>query len=258
MVSANQLKFITALQVKKFRQKYQKFTVEGEKMLDEALEQNRIEIEAIFALPDWIDRRQAQLAQFEGAVHAVDERALRKMSALVTPQSGLALARIPAPSPDAGVVSGSCFYLDGLQDPGNVGTIWRIADWFGMPALYCSPDCADPYAPKTVQASMGAVFRVPAIEISAPELLSANPGIPLWGADMEGLDFFSISEWPVPSLLAIGNEGRGLSAGVRALLSGKVCIPRSPTGGAESLNAAVAAGIFAAFIMQKTVHSPQK
>lgn len=191
-------------------------------------------------------------------MHAIDERTLRKISALVTPQSGLALARIPDPAPSSRAVTGCCFYLDGLQDPGNVGAIWRIADWFGMPALYCSPDCADPYAPKTVQASMGAVFRVPAVEITAQELLGANPDIPFWGADMDGLDFFSISDWPIPSLLAIGNEGRGLSAGVRALLSARVCIPRSPRGGAESLNAAVAAGIFAAGIAQKCVHSPLK
>lgn len=257
-MSANQQKLITSLKVKKYRQKYQKFTIEGKKMIDEALAQSRIEIEAVFALPEWIADRQASLQHFKGAVHEVSKSQLRKLSAFVAPPPALALARIPAPMPEALTVSGACFYLDGLQDPGNLGAIWRIADWFGMPALYCSPDCADPYAPKTVQASMGAVFRVPVVAVEAAELRKANPGLPFWGADMDGVDFFAMPEWPARSLLAIGNEGRGLSAGLRALLDGAVHIPRSPGGGAESLNAAMAAGIFAAGITQKIVHSPPK
>lgn len=126
-----------------------------------------------------------------------------------------------------------------------MGTILRIADWFGLSPVYCSPDCVDPYSPKVVQAGMGAVLRVLVEEAPLEEVLARLEGWPVLGADMAGEDVFK-APLPERGLLIIGNEGRGLSAAAAARLTRLVSIPRPPGGAAESLNAAVATGILAA------------
>ncbi|MCB0577605.1 MAG: RNA methyltransferase, partial [Saprospiraceae bacterium] len=127
----------------------------------------------------------------------------------------------------------------------------RIADWFGMPAVFCSPDCVDAYSPKVVQASMGAILRIPVFEAELATLKTRVPELPLAGAVLDGEDVFEAA-LPPNGLLAIGNEGRGLRPEAEALLDRRLAIPRAPGGRAESLNAAVAAGIFAAVWQQKT------
>jgi RNA methyltransferase, TrmH family len=126
-----------------------------------------------------------------------------------------------------------------------LGSILRVADWFGLPAVFCSPDCADAFSPKVVQASMGAIFRVLTAEIPLAELLAAAPQIPVAGAVLDEENVFS-ADLPSNGLLVIGSEGRGISPAVEDLLTQRLSIPRHPAGGAESLNAAIAAGIFAA------------
>jgi TrmH family RNA methyltransferase len=138
-------------------------------------------------------------------------------------------------------------YLDGIQDPGNLGTLFRIADWFGFPAVFCSPDCADAFAPKTVQATMGALFRVHTCEIALSDLMEARSDWPVYGAVLGGTSVFEHG-FPEKGLLVIGSEGRGIGKAAEALLQHRITIPRPHEGGAESLNAAVATGILAAQI----------
>ncbi len=246
MLSHNQQKLIAALQVKKYRQKYQKFVVEGEKMVTELLSQSRLPVSAIFGLERWADEHAALLEPFLEKFNLVTEAELKKISALTTPNQVLALADLPDALPYLDLLrTERCFYLDGLQDPGNLGAILRIADWFGWPAVFCSPDCVDAFSPKVVQASMGAIFRIQTYEIELVELLKQQSGLPVLGAVLGGDDVFSIS-WPNNGLLVIGNEGRGISPTTESLLTQRLTIPRHPNGRAESLNASVAAGILAA------------
>jgi TrmH family RNA methyltransferase len=248
MISQNQVKFLHALQVKKYRQKYRKFLVEGEKMVAELLNQKNFGIHAIFGLERWADENAARLQPFLSNCTIVSEAELKKISTLVTPNAVLAVADMPDATPDLHLPNTKpCFYLDGLQDPGNLGAIMRIADWFGFPAVFCSSDTVDVYSPKVVQASMGAIFRVKTMEINLLDVIKHCPDIEVAGAFMDG---DSIFEHPLPSrgIIVIGNEGKGIRAETEALLTRRISIPRHAEGGAESLNAAIAAGILAAWV----------
>jgi len=246
MLSHNQLKHLRSLSVKKYRQQHGQFLVEGEKMVAELLGQSRIGVSAIFALESWIAQNDRFLQPFSEKVNVVSEAELAKISALTTPNKVLAVATMPLETCNFELVTtGICFYLDGIQDPGNMGSILRVADWFGFPAVICSPDCVDIFSPKVVQASMGAIFRVQSWEIELAELLAASPNILVAGAVLDGENVFEAA-LPTNGLLVIGNEGRGISSQTESMLTHRISIPRHPAGRAESLNAAVAAGILAA------------
>ena len=251
MLSHNQTKLLTALQVKKYRQKYRKFTVEGEKMVAELLAQQHVAISAVFGLERWAAENAALLLPHLEKFNPVNESELKKISALVTPNSVIAVAELPGePFEPAILQHDFCFYLDGIQDPGNLGTILRTADWFGIPAVVCSPDSADAFSPKVVQASMGAFLRVKIWEMSLEDLLKNTPGLPAIGAVLEGDNIFQ-TVLPANGILVIGSEGRGISLAAESRLTHRVTIPRSPSGRAESLNAAVAAGICAAVLRNR-------
>jgi RNA methyltransferase, TrmH family len=246
MLSHNQLKHLRSLSVKKYREEHGQFLVEGDKMVLELLGQSQINIHAIFAVESWIEKNTRFLRQVSDKIFPVTEPELAKISALTTPNQVLAVANRPSIPCDFQLAkSNLCFYLDGIQDPGNMGSILRVADWFGLPAVYCSPDCVDVYSPKVVQSSMGAIFRVQSWELELSEFLEKSPKISIAGAVLDGKNVFE-SDLPAQGLLVIGNEGRGISSQTEKLLTIRISIPRHPSGGAESLNAAVAAGILAA------------
>ncbi|MBK9335817.1 MAG: RNA methyltransferase [Lewinellaceae bacterium] len=243
MLSAGQTKFLTALQVKKYRQKYRNFTVEGTKLVAELLDQTRIRVTAIYALERWAAENAALLAPVQHLYHPASEADLHKISALTTPQGVLAVAEMPPQAP-AAWDTGHAFFLDGIRDPGNLGTILRIADWFGFSAVFCSPDCAEAFSPKVVQASMGAIFRVPVFEMELDDVLALAPACPVLGAVLNGENAFEAG-WPANALLVVGSEGSGIRPETEARLTRRLTIPRAPGSHAESLNASVAAGILA-------------
>ncbi len=262
MPSINELKHLRSLSVKKYRQQYGQFLVEGDKMVSELLGQSRIEVFSIYALEPWIEKNARFLRQLYAKINAVTIAELAKISTLTTPNQVLAVAGLPVSqdfsSTDplqvgAGSIAATCelastdlcFYLDGIQDPGNMGSILRVADWFGIPAVFCSPNCVDVFSPKVVQASMGAIFRVQSWEVELSRIVAASPQISIIGAVLEGENIFE-SKLPTTGLLVIGNEGHGISIQVEKMLTHRITIARHPKGGAESLNAAVAAGIMAA------------
>ncbi len=246
MLSHNQQKHLRSLSIKKYRQQYGQFLIEGDKMVVELLGQTRINVSEIFALEHWIDKNERFLRPFSDKVNPVTATELGKISALSTPNQVLAVANMPLDTINFQLTGADiCFYLDGIQDPGNMGSILRVADWFGLPAVFCSPDCVDVFSPKVVQASMGAIFRVQSWEIDLGELLMAASQIAVIGAVLDGENVFE-TNLPSIGLLVIGNEGKGISAQTEHLLTHRISIPRHPTGKAESLNAAVAAGIMAA------------
>ncbi len=215
-------------------------------MVAELLAQTNLPVQSIFALQRWADDNAALIAPFWENFNPVTEAELRKISVLMTPNSVVAIAPLPEVPPDPVLAEHDlCLYLDGIQDPGNMGTILRVADWFGLPAVFCAPDCVDVFSPKVVQASMGAIFRIKTTEITLSDLLDTVPNLPVMGAVLGGTDVFQ-AEWPKNGLLVIGNEGKGVSMATQHLLTHLLTIPRHPAGGAESLNAAVATGILVA------------
>jgi RNA methyltransferase, TrmH family len=248
MLSTAQTKYLRSLSVKKYRTEHQQFLVEGEKMVAELLRFAPDTAVSIYALADWAAQNPDLAQRFAEKTTVVTAAELEKISTLQTPNAVLALAQMPRTVPPVGLPAQDlCLYLDGLQDPGNLGTILRIADWYGIPAVFASPDTVDFYSPKVVQASMGALFRVACQALDLSALTSANAGLPVIGAVLDGEPVRQVPS-PTGGLLVIGNEGRGIRPEAMAQLTQGVSIPRHPRGGAESLNAAVATGILVAFL----------
>lgn len=238
MLSKAQIKHIQSLQHKKYRQKYGQFMAEGDKIVQELLQAGLVQ--EVYATADWLDEQHVLAATLPAAkVHEVEPQLLKQLSALTTPNRAMALLPIP-PAKAMGDLSGTiALALETIQDPGNLGTIIRIADWFGIPQVICSPDCVDAYNPKTIQATMGSIARVQVVEHDIiPLLQQAN--VPAYAATLQGkniVEFAPVKE----GIILIGNESRGLSQPVIDLCKYRITIPR--LGGAESLNAAVATGI---------------
>lgn len=248
-LSRNQIKWITSLQIKKFRQKYHKFLAEGDKIVRELLENPEWNTTELYALDTWIRDYGAGLAP--ETVFPVTEDELKRISAMQTPNQVLAVVDKRETCEDHVVIEKDLsIYLDGIQDPGNLGAILRIADWFGIRHVFLSPETVEAYNPKVIQASMGAFLRVefPVLEIR--EFRKHHPEVRIFGADLEGLDVFDHKATPgIGMLLVIGNEGNGLSEPARAMLEGRLTIPPAAgAAGTESLNAAVAAGVLCAVL----------
>jgi TrmH family RNA methyltransferase len=245
-LSTSQLKYVKSLHQRKFRQKYHNFIVEGVKIAAEVLQTAPDSIEGIYALPEWAEAYQTYLSGLHSKLHLASLVDLERISLLTTPNQVLLVMRTPQPPaalPD--IRNSLSLYLDNIQDPGNLGAILRIADWFGIPWVFLSGNCVDPFSPKVIQAGMGAFLRVKTLEINILELTGAFPKTPVFGAMLEGENLFQAS-LPANALLVIGNESQGISPETMPVLTHKISIPRHPGGGAESLNAAVATGIFCA------------
>jgi TrmH family RNA methyltransferase len=233
MLSKNELKYIQSLCQKKQRQEEGLFIAEGAKLVDELL-QSHYPIKKIYALQSWADTHKLPVA-----VTTVTDIELEKISSLQTPNQVLAVVEQKMPSSDPQPVNELTLVLDGIQDPGNLGTIIRIADWFGIKQIVASADTVELYNPKVIQSTMGSFTRVQVWYRSLPEFL-ATAKIPVYGALLNGKNMHN--EPPVTEgLLVIGNEAKGISKELLPFISHPITIPR--LGGAESLNAAVAAGI---------------
>jgi len=249
MLSKAKIKFITSLKIKKQRQQQQLFTAEGAKAIDELLSSSSLVLE-IYALESWIYSHQQLLSKTSVPCAVVDEAELKKISSLTTPHDVLAVCSIPENSySDVTIRQELCLALDGIHDPGNMGTIIRIADWFNIPYIFCSDDCVDPYNTKVVQASMGSIARVKVIETNLEKLFTEHSKIPVLVAVLDGDNIFSMQKMNRGFLL-IGSEARGVSENLLKFASDKITIPQ--LGKAESLNAAVATGIICA-VLKNTI-----
>ncbi|MDX1478705.1 MAG: RNA methyltransferase [Saprospiraceae bacterium] len=216
--------------------------VEGTKVVTEALAGSLIEIEEIYGTPEWLAAHANLLRTSGGEVVSVTLRELTKVSALKTPQGVLAVAAMPVVPLDLSQPQHQlCLYLDGVRDPGNLGTILRVADWFGFRHVYLSEDCVDIYHPKVIQASMGSVFRVTPM-VGALSTLVAGGKIPVWCTALEGEPLWGLTP-PTHGLLVLGNESHGIPSKDLGHCTQQVSIPSDFSLGAESLNVAVAAAI---------------
>ncbi len=245
-LSKNKIKYLRALRQKKYRQKYNKFIVEGDKIARELLEQERFRPEWIFATSDWIKTQQKLLGVHLNKTLTVSESELKQVSNLSTPNQVLIVAdRFNWTLDSERLGQGLSLYLDGIRDPGNLGTIIRIADWFGFDYIFCSPDCVDEYMPKVVQSAMGAILRVPILPYELKDLVAAQPQLPIYGTVLDGENVFK-KALPSAAMIVVGNESQGVSKSAQALIQHRLKIPAAAQNGTESLNAAVATGIFCA------------
>ena len=223
-----QIKMIRSLKDKKFRDEYGLFVVEGEKLVREALDSS-YEVESVYR------------------IEGIGENVMSRISLCATPSPVLALVRIPADRSSygkCGISGGLCLALDSVRDPGNMGTILRVADWFGVETVYLSADCTDIFAPKVVQATMGSIFRVRTEVADIPELCRAftSQGRPVYGTLLDGEDIYA-SNLEEQALVVMGNESNGISGAVRNEISRGLRIPSFGKSGAESLNVAVAPAV---------------
>jgi RNA methyltransferase, TrmH family len=231
------------LRDKKHREAAGLFVIEGAKVVGELLAAG-FPFEEIYATAEWVERGQPRPRGAAGSpqlqIHDVTPDEMARASHFPTPAAVLAVGKITRVPLAAGALDrGLTLALDGIQDPGNVGTLLRVADWFALDRVLLSPDCADLFSQKVINASMGSFARV---TVHTAPLAAALAGVqaPVLGCDLSGDDVHSLAPRR-DAVIVIGSEGRGLSPAVQALVTQRVTIPRF--GAAESLNAAVAAAI---------------
>lgn len=242
MLSKNQVKYLHSLRLGKFRELNRVFIAEGVKLVDDLMK-SHFRIQIIYASPAWINEHQRIIAGQEFVIQEVTGEELEKISNLVTPNEVLAVVGYPDPAvPAPGTFGNIILLLDRIQDPGNLGTIIRTADWFGIGHIFCSPDTVDVYNPKVVQATMGSICRVDVHYTDLMQfLLSLGGDWRKYGTISDGESIYK-TEPEFPAAIVIGNESKGISEEYLPLLTHRVGIP-SRSKGAESLNAAMATGI---------------
>lgn len=237
MITKADIKYIVSLQLKKQRQKYGQFLVEGEKSIAELLK-SEYKIDNIYANREWIAENKASCKKIRTT--EVSESELNALSFHQTPQKAIAVVEIPATRLAAKDFNQKLsLALDNIQDPGNMGTIIRIADWYGIKTIICSKGCTDVYSPKCVNSTMGSFARV---NVYYEDIISVSQkfGQPIMAAVLDGENIHTM-EGVRQGLLVIGNEGHGIDNSILNIAQYRLTIPRY--GGAESLNAAVSAAI---------------
>ena len=246
-ISNNEIKRLKSLQQKKFRDEYGLFVVEGEKLVEEALN-SHFEVEAVYRRDE------------------IGEEAMKRISSLASPSPALAVLRKPSDvyvedlsSIASGLSRGLYLGLDTIRDPGNLGTIIRIADWFGADAVFAAPGTVDVFNPKVVQATMGAVLRVRMHYVDLPSLAGEflSRGGKVYGTFLDGSNMYERdldTGEDRPVMIVIGNESEGISDTMAGLVSDRLYIPPYPAddSGSESLNAAIATAITVAEFRRRT------
>lgn len=234
MISKNQIKLIKSLQQKKYRKLYQLFIVEGVKVIQELLNSN-YELVELYATQELFSNVEKSKINF------ISEAELKSISALVTPNECLAVFIIPEKVKVA-YSDTTHIALDDIRDPGNMGTIIRLADWFGIQNIVCSEETVDVYNPKVIQATMGSIARVNVMYCDLKSYL-LNVKVPVYGTLLEGNNIYKETLMQ-PSIIVLGNESNGISQEIQQLITHKITIPRFGTlQQTESLNVATATAI---------------
>ncbi len=240
-LSKERQKWIRSLQQKKHRSEANLFVVEGEKSVLEGLDSDKLKLVELVSLESEV---QLLPLKFHEIVRTVNQKELESISELRTPNKFVAVFECLNSKLDQNC---SSIVLDGVQDPGNLGTILRLADWFGIQQIICSSDTVDCYNSKVIQASMGAIFRV-SVQYTDVFTFLSKTKLPVFGALLDGENYKKTS-YPNPLLLVMGNEGKGIRPEIEHLIQHKITIPR--IGEAESLNVSTATAILLAEICLK-------
>ena len=239
MIGKNTIKWVHSLEMKKNRKREGLFVAEGPKVVGDLL--SRFRLHSVFATDEWTG---GDSIGADVRLERVDDDTLRRLSFLQHPQQVVAVMEMNKEEKVEVDADRLTIMLDGVQDPGNLGTIIRIADWFGIDSIICSPDTADAYNPKVVQATMGSLGRVSVTYSPLVRLRSSLPAdMPIYGTLLDGKDIYQ-KELTRHGVIIMGNEGNGISDEVRAMVTHPLLIPRFRQGeSAESLNVAVATAI---------------
>ncbi|BDX36837.1 RNA methyltransferase [Tenuifilaceae bacterium CYCD] len=241
MLTKNTIKRIVSLQVKKFRKEHGVFIAEGSRLIDELFGSN-LEIKELYYTSQWKSNNIRKAAHSE----MVSEDEMKKISALSTPSQVLAVVEIPEYKLDEiDFTNELVLALDTIQDPGNLGTIVRLADWFGINSIICSRETVDIFSPKVIQSTMGAITRVRVIFCNlTEELTKIKSKVPIYGTFMEGSNIYR-TELKPKGVVVMGNEGNGISPEIEKLVSQKIHIPSfaKDRTNVESLNVAMATAI---------------
>ena len=247
LLSKATIQFIRSLEQKKYRAQHDLFVLEGDKSVREVID-SALTVEYLLSKPAWLAQQSSIRANH---IIEIDDGELSKISFQKTPNQAIALVRIPHYSLDMGELTGGLsLYLDRIQDPGNLGTILRVADWFGIRHVLCGAGCADPFSPKTVQATMGAMIRVQIHQTDAGffgQLKTYQPDFPVFGAFLDGDNLYH-TPLSNKAVIVMGNESKGISDAVAQHVQQRLLIPPYPSGtpASESLNVATATAIICA------------
>lgn len=245
MLSKSQISLIKSLQLKKYRKTHKLFIVEGFKSITEFFNEDYI-LHSLYYLPEL----SSKVLNFPDKIKGIEvsSRDLKKISTLTNPQGALALFQIPDHNLDLSKLANKfSLALDFIQDPGNLGTIIRTADWFGMNTLICSNDTTDAYSPKAVQASMGSLARVRIIYCDLKQLLKKT-NMTIYAAMLEGTSIYD-TDFQDGGLIVLGNEGNGVRSEIKPFIQEKITIPK--IGKAESLNVAISSAVICSEISRK-------
>ena len=257
MISKADIKYINSLKLKKFRQADKKFIAEGIKIIDELVKSN-LDVDSVYATKAWIENSRKSLvaSRKTNKIIEITEAELKRISCLETPNEVLAIVNIPDISPDMSKLKEELvLMLDDIHDPGNLGTIIRIADWFGINNIICSENCVEVYNPKVIQSTMGSFTRVNC-HYTNPEsfLKSLSKETKIYGAILNGESIYT-KQLSDKGIIIIGNESKGISETVSGFVNEGISIPYFPDAEgrkrAESLNASVATGIICAEFRRK-------
>jgi TrmH family RNA methyltransferase len=235
MITRNQAKYIQSLGQKKLRDAEQVFIAEGPKLVGELLNADNCKVLQVYALDEWTHN-----AKTNAEIIRITADELQKISQLTTANQVLAIAKKIGWNDEPDIIGNVSLVLDDIQDPGNMGTILRLADWFGIKNIFCSTGCADIYNPKVVQASMGSLTRVRVDYTDLVPLFNDNKDIRVYATVLNGRDVTKMEKLHEGFIL-IGNESKGIREELVKLANVQITIPGK--GKAESLNAAVATGI---------------
>lgn len=242
MISKNQIKHIQSLHLKKNREQENLFIVEGIKLVNEFVQTKSFEVKKVYATADYLQHYKGLLNSHSISYTEITTEDLKKISLQTTPNQVLAVVVAKNFELDKEALQSSVtLYLDDIRDPGNLGTIIRIADWFGIKQVVCSPNTTEVYNPKTLQASMGAILRTNVVYMVFGEFKNHTNNLPIYGALLKGENIYTSTL--KKGIVVIGNEANGISNEVLQDVSHPITIPAASNNGSESLNAANACGI---------------
>lgn len=251
MLSKNKIKYIRSLELKKNRKEEKVFVAEGHKLVGDLL--GHFPCRLLVAIPSWLEKHSRVQAD---EIIEVTPDELTRASLQKTPQEVLAIFEQPVWTYEVESVSKSlCLALDDIQDPGNLGTIIRLADWFGIEHIFCSQGTVDVYNPKTIQATMGALARVKLHYCHLPSLIASLGNVPVYGTFLDGENMYG-KDLTSHGLIVMGNEGNGIGEEVAKLVNERLYIPNYPPQRetSESLNVAVATAVICAEFRRRTVN----
>ena len=266
MLSKNQVKFVNSLKQKKFRTEHNLFIAEGTKIVSELL-QSKIRVKQLFATADFLSRidgwvREKIKINRDIECFEINNNELERLSALISPNEVLAVCEIPEHDLNKAELNDKLtLVLDNIKDPGNLGTIIRVADWFGIDTIICSNETVDAFNSKVVQATMGSIARIKLYYVDLTDffeelkIFRTNVSLPVYGALIEGEAIYS-KQLTSNGLIIIGNESKGISNNLIPFITDKISIPsfshfKSEEGEAESLNAAIATSIICSEFRRK-------